>query len=212
MACLCRQAAVTPLCHLLLERVQLIRKVDDALRARRPLYQVTEPLLRLHHLIIRPHEARLVGRGRARVWTESAGLVASLIHGPHLGDLARSWCIDHASAETLGGLPSRCEPALIPCREHKTSHELDVVVSKEVPHAATRVLAIGEVKAVRSPVGLNQLRRLEHIRPMLPGGTDSGSPRLLLFARHGFTRELVVEADARSDVELIDLQRLYRGS
>jgi hypothetical protein len=31
----------------MLERVQLIRKVDDALRSRRPLYQVTEPLLRL---------------------------------------------------------------------------------------------------------------------------------------------------------------------
>jgi uncharacterized protein len=44
----------------MLERVQLIRKVEDALRARRPLYQVTEPLLRLHHLLIRPHEARLV--------------------------------------------------------------------------------------------------------------------------------------------------------
>jgi hypothetical protein len=49
--------------------------------------------------------------------------VASLINGPHLEGLARSWCVDHASTQTLGGLPSRCEPALVACREHKTSHE-----------------------------------------------------------------------------------------
>lgn len=68
----------------MLERVRLVRKVDDALRSRRPVYLVTEPLVRLQHLIIRPFEARLVGRNRARVWAESQDTVASLIHGPHL--------------------------------------------------------------------------------------------------------------------------------
>jgi uncharacterized protein len=178
----------------------------------RPLYQVTEPLIRLQHLLIRPYEARLVGRGRARVWAEAADLVASLIRGPHLEDLARSWCMDHASAETLGGLPSRCEPAVVACREHKTSHELDVVVSSDAPYTVSRVLAIGEVKAIRSPVGLNQLRRLEHIRTILPVGTESARPRLMLFARCGFTPDLTAEAGIRRDVELIDLQRLYNGT
>lgn len=196
----------------MLERVRLIRKVDDALRARRPLYQVTEPVLRLHHLLIRPHEARLVGRGRARVWAESADLVASLVHGPHLEDLARGWCLDHASAQTLGRLPSRCEPALVACREHAANHELDVVVSADSPNVGTRILAVGEVKAIRSPVGLNQLRRLEHIRSLLPGKADSDQPRLLLFARHGFTSDLTSEASRRPDVDLIDLPRLYHGS
>ena len=195
----------------MLERVQLIRKVDDAFRSRRPLYQVTEPVLRLHHLIIRPHEARLVGRGRAQVWAESADLVASLIYGPHLEDLARSWCIDHASAETLGGLASRSEPALLACREHKSNHELDVVVSADIPHVGSRVLAIGEVKAVRSPIGLNQLRRLEHIRDLVPVSADPDRPKLLLFSRSGFTPDLMAEASARSDAELIDLHRLYNG-
>lgn len=195
-----------------LERVRLIHKVDDALRARRPLYQVSEPMLRLHHLLIRPHEARLVGRGRAQVWAESADLVASLIYGPHLEDLCRSWCADHASAETLGGLPSRCEPALIACREHKTNHELDVVVTAEAPHIRSRILAVGEVKATRSPVGLNQLRRLEHVRSLLPGSVVADQPRLLLFARHGFTPDLTADAATRQDVELVDLRRLYSGS
>jgi uncharacterized protein len=173
---------------------------------------VTEPLLRLHHLIIRPFEARLVGRGRAQVWAESADTVASLINGPHLEDLARSWCVDHASTETLGGLPSRCEPALIACREHKINHELDVVVTADAPQTGARVLSIGEAKATRAPVGLNQLERLAHIRTLLPPALVPSPPRLLLFARHGFTPELRGAATALDDVELIDLNRLYFGS
>jgi hypothetical protein len=195
----------------MLERVQLVRKLNDSLRARRPLYQVTEPLLRLHHLVIRPHEARLVGRNRARVWAESADLVASLIRGPHLEDLARTWCIDHASAETLGGSASRCEPAQVACRAHKKNHELDVVVRSDPPNAESRILTIGEVKAIHAPVGLNQLRRLEHIRTLLPGSTESKQPRLMLFARRGFMSDLIIEAETRPDVELIDLRRLYNG-
>jgi hypothetical protein len=95
-------------------------------------------LLRLHHLIIRPFEARLVGRGRAQVWAGSADTVASLIYGPHLEDLGRSWCVDHASTETLGGLPGRCEPALVACREQKDQPELDVVVTSDTADRSRR--------------------------------------------------------------------------
>jgi len=196
----------------MLERVQLIQKVDDALRSRRPLYMVSEPLIRLQHLIIRPFEARLVGRGRARVWEQAASTVESLIHGPHLEDLARSWCAEHAAPETLGGLPSRCEPAVIACREHRTNHELDLVVSADPPQEKRRILAIGEVKATTWQVGINQLQRLRHIRSLLPAGATVNPPKLLLFARRGFTSDLIAEARVSADVELIDLGRLYQGS
>lgn len=196
----------------MLERVQLVAKVNDALRSRRPLYQVSEPLIRLQHLIIRPFEARLVGRGRARVWQQAADTVESLIHGPHLEDLARSWCTEYAAAETLGGLPSRCEPALIACREHKENHELDLVVTADPPHEKSRILAIGEVKATTWQVGLNQLERLRHIRSLLPVGALVGQPKLLLFSRQGFTIDLITEAGVSDELELIDLPRLYRGS
>jgi hypothetical protein len=196
----------------MLERVRLVRKVDDAVRARRPVYQVTEPLVRLQHLIIRPFEARLVGRNRARVWADSQDTVAALIYGPHLEDLARSWCIEHAAPETLGGLPSRCEPAVIACREHKRNHELDVVVSADPPGEKSRILAIGEAKATNWLVGLNQLERLRHIRSLLPSDAIAGEPKLLLFSRQGFTPDLTAEALSHPDVALIDLHRLYHGS
>lgn len=196
----------------MLERVHLVRRVDDALRSRRPLYQVSEPLIRLQHLIIRPFESRLTGRGRARVWEQAQDTVESLIYGPHLEELARSWCIDFAAPETLGGLPSRSEPALVACREHKENHELDVVVSADPPREKSRILAIGEVKATSWKVGLNQLRRLRHIRSLLPASALAGEPKLLLFSRQGFTQDLIAEAGTSAEVELIDLHRLYQGS
>ncbi|MGH3296425.1 MAG: AAA family ATPase [Trebonia sp.] len=196
----------------MLERVQLIRKVDDALRSRRPVYQVTEPLVRLQHLLIRPFEARLVGRNRSRVWADSQDTVGALIYGRHLEDLARAWCVEHAAPETLGGLPSRCEPAVIACREHKKNHELDVVVSADPPGRKSRILAIGEVKATNWLVGLNQLERLRHIRSLLPSDTIAVEPKLLLFSRQGFTPDLTAVALSHPDVALIDLHRLYHGS
>ncbi len=196
----------------MLERVQLVSKVNDALRSRRPLYKVNEPLIRLQHLIIRPFEARLVGRGRAHVWEQEKDTAESLIFRPHLEDLARSWCVDHAARETLGGLPSRCEPALIACREHKVSHELDVVVSADPPRQERRILAIGEVKATTWQVGLNQLQRLRHIRSLMQADQVADQPKLLLFSRQGFTRDLIAEARTSTETELIDLPRLYHGS
>ena len=83
-----------------------------------------------------------------------------------------------------------------------------MVVIADAPQTGGRILAIGEVKATRSPVGLNQLERLEHIRTLLPPAMALVPPRLLLFARHGFTRELTAAAAALEDLELIDLNRL----
>ena len=185
---------------------------DDALRSRRPVCQVTGPLVRLQHLIVRPQQARLVGRRRAHVWAESQDTVASLIYGPHLEDLARNWCTEHADPETLGGIPSRCEPAVIACREHTKSHQLDVVVSADPPGEKSRILAIGEVKATSWVVGLDQLERLRHIRSLLPATAVAREPKLLPFSRQGFTPELTTEARSHPDVDLIDFPRLYHGS
>jgi uncharacterized protein len=113
---------------------------------------------------------------------------------------------------TLGGMPSNVESALVACREHKKHHEIDVVVRSQAPHAPSQVLAIGEVKATSKWIGVNQLRRLEHLRELLPTSVRSGQPKLLLFARHGFTPDLTAGARARRDVELIDMHRLYHGS
>jgi hypothetical protein len=86
------------------------------------------------------------------------------------------------------------------------------LVITETPGNESRIVAIGEAKATNAAVGQGQLRRLEHLRGLLPSARVDLPPKLLLFSRSGFTSSLVQEADARPDVELVTLERVYRGS
>lgn len=196
----------------MLEHTLLIERLEDALRERRPVYRIAEPAIRFHQLIVRPAEARLVRHAADQVWSDSANTVSSLIYGPHMEDLAREWCLSHAESASLrGGRASRARPAVFACRDCRSAHELDVVAAEVRPSGPDRIIAIGEVKSTAKPVGVDAMRRLDHIRGMLPAGKIDGPPALLLFARSGFTKELRSVAESRADVQLIGLDRLYGG-
>jgi hypothetical protein len=136
--------------------------------------------------------------------------VTSRIYGPHFEDVTRRWCLEHAGNATLGGPPGSVRPTEVPCPEHRDRHELDIVVADDP--AGGRITAIGEAKATGTAIDVRELRRLEHLRGLLPAGRVGSPPRPLLFDLSGFSAELATEAAGRPDVELIDLERLYRGS
>jgi hypothetical protein len=199
--------------HLLtgLEDIGLIEHLDDALRGKRGAFLIAEPIVRLNQLITSRYEPELVAGRADRVWGRSASTVDSKIYGPHFEDLARQWCLRYANGETLAGAPGAVRPTEIACREHQKGHELDIVVTED-SGATSRISAIGEAKATRELIGIGQLRRLEHLRGLLPNARVVRPPKLLLFSRTGFTADLSEEAASRPDVELISLIRVYRGS
>ncbi|GII79489.1 ATPase AAA [Sphaerisporangium rufum] len=202
------------LAHLLsgLQDIGLVEQLDDALRGKRSVFRVAEPVVRLHQLLIQRHEAQLIAGHADRVWRTNADTVAARIYGPHFEDLARQWCFEHADPETLGGTAGAVRPTELPCREHRQGHELDVVVTEVTSFAADRITAIGEVKSTVAPIGTAELERLEHLRGLLPSAKIGALPKLLLFSRSGFTADLTRLATTRHDVELIPLARLYTGS
>ncbi|MBV9448339.1 MAG: ATP-binding protein [Streptosporangiaceae bacterium] len=199
--------------HLLdgLEDVGLIEQLDDALRGKRSVFRIAEPIVRLHQLITARYEPELVAGRANRVWERSAATVSAKILGPHFEELARQWCMHYADEQTLGAIPGAVRPTEIACREHQGGHELDLVVT-EAPSDKSLILAIGEAKETNAAVGQAQLRRLEHLRGLLPSTRVDLPPKLLLFSRSGFTPGLTEEANARPDVELATLERVYRGS
>lgn len=199
--------------HLLtgLQDVGLIAHLDDALRGKRSSFLIAEPIVRLHQLITARYEPELVAGRADRVWERSAPTIAGKIYGPHFESLARDWCLRYAAEATLGGSASTVRPTEIACPEHRDRHELDIVVADELS-AAGRIVAIGEAKATNAPVDTRQLRRLEHLRGLLPSDRVGQPPKLLLFSRSGFTSDLTEEAAGRPDVELAGLARVYRGT
>jgi AAA+ ATPase superfamily predicted ATPase len=204
---------VTAIAHLLtgLRSIGLVEQIDDALRDRRSVFRIAEPIVRLHQLITQRREPELVSGQAARVWNANADTVASKIYGPHFEDIARQWCFLHASGDTLNGVASAVRPSDIACREHRQGHELDIVVKETNAFATDRIIAIGEAKGTLAPMDIPQLKRLEHLRDLLPDGQVDAPPKLLLFARAGFTNEVLDAARGRTDVELVDLKRLYSG-
>lgn len=192
-----------------LTQARLIATLDDAFKQKRTTYHIAEPVLRLHQLVIAPNEARLSRHHGTAVWGEVSDTVGSKIYGPHFEHLARVWCAEHAAPGSIGGQASDVMLTKVACQEHRCNHEIDVVALETSSNAPNRIIAIGEAKWRSVPCSLKHLRQLEHLRSLL---RLPDSARLLLFSRSGFDADLTAEAVKRSDLELIDTDRLYHGS
>ena len=59
---------------------------------------------------------------------------------------------------------------------------------------------------------MSDLKKLENSKALLGGRCNVASTRLLIFSRSGSPRDLEAEAARRSDLELVDLARLYSGA
>ena len=206
----------TDLSHALtvLEDVGMVTRDQDAFHGKRSAYRVTEPLLAFYHAIMRPEWTDLERPGHAeQVWSRSQATFRSKVLGPRFEHLARAWTRWHAEPETLGGQRSRVLSGVLPDPENKTRRELDVVVFGREPDGREKILAIGEAKS-NDILGQGHLARLERLRQLLVRRDERAdeSMKLLLFTGRSFMPDLEETAGARSDLELIDLGRLYQGS
>jgi uncharacterized protein len=185
-----------------------VDRLVDPLRENRPAYHPADSLIRFHYAIIRRHHARLAAHGAdtAALWRELTPTFRSAVLGPAFEAMARHWCSHFASPATLGGSAVHVGPGSVELAG--VWHELDVVVAGAGDTPAERpVLALGEAKT-GEPITLAHLEHLERARSAL--GRRASTARLLLFGSR-FTRELTQRRTGRSDVELVDLDRLYGG-
>lgn len=205
----------TSLAHQLatLASAGFIDRRHDLLLDRRPVVTVADPMVRFHQLVIEPYLADLEA-GRARqVWAEAAHTVESKIYGPHFEALAAEWVAGYAAAEA-GLAAGPVGQTVIACREHKTSHEIDVLALARGarPRAPGAPVAfIAEAKHRDRRPGLAELRRLQHLRELLTrAGHDASDAVLGLFSVTGFTEELEAEAfGSQGKILLTPLVTLY---
>jgi uncharacterized protein len=137
-------------------------------------------------------------------------MVRSRIFGPHLEHLAREWVLLDSAPATTGGAVGACGPSRIGAGARTI--DLDLLATSATHRGKKRVCVVGEVKSGQERVGLDQLDRLDVAVAMIDPKLTPEPPKRLLVSRSGFTRELEQVAARRSDVELVDLIRLYSGS
>jgi uncharacterized protein len=190
-----------------------IDRNHDLLLDRRPVVTVADPMVRFHQLVIEPYLAGLEAGQASQVWAEAAHTVESKIYGPHFEAVAAEWTARYAAAEK--GLDvGPVGQTFIACREHKTSHEIDVLalVRGTRPRSPGAPIAfIGEAKHRDRRPGLAEFRRLQHLRELLTAaGHDASGAVLGLFSATGFTEELqTVAADRQGGLLLASLDTLY---
>lgn len=188
-----------------------VLRTDDPMRSQRPTYALADPFLQFHYAILEPYGSLLRTRDIGSAWRERlAHVFDSRVRGPVFEELARSWTLRHAAPETLGGNPDIVGASAITV--DGISRQLDVVVAtvedpSAVPAERT-VIALGEAKSGET-AGMAHLRSLEAARSAM--GARAAHAKLLLFAP-SFQKSLASAAASRPDVELVDLERLYRGS
>jgi uncharacterized protein len=181
---------------------------SDPFHPRYSSARITEPMLRMHRVVIAPERRRLSMGLASDVWTDAQARVARLIYGPHLEWMANDWIVRANDASIAGEAITSSGPGVL--RSKGVAHQIDIVAQAPDRNDVQRIRAIGEVKADGQPMGADQLARLDEIVPKLG---ERGAPivRRILVARRGFTSELRRVAKRRSDVELVDLHRVYGG-
>lgn len=205
----------TSLAHQLsmLSAAGFIERRHDLLLERRPVVTVTDPLVRFHQLVIEPYLADLEA-GRARhVWAGAAHTVESKIFGPHFEALAAEWLVRHSYEEAALSVGPAGQ-TVVPCREHKTGHEVDVLALARGSRPRTPgapIAFIGEAKYRDRRPGIAELRRLEHVGELLTAaGHDASGAVFGLFSGAGFTDELMAEAaGSHGRILLAGLNTLY---
>jgi uncharacterized protein len=188
---------------------QFIERLVDPTKSNRPMYFPGDPLIRFHYAVIRPNQTRLRTRAAAEAyWPAAQATFRSQVVGPTFESMARHWATHYAT------IPALAEPTVqigsTTVSVDGVDREIDLVAAYDdgnVPSART-ITALGEAKSGEE-VGLGHLDRLERVRAAL--GDRAADATLLLFGTR-FAKRLLQVAGGRSDVELVDLDRLYHGT
>jgi uncharacterized protein len=195
-----------------LEDAGFVTRTDDALRDRRPIYSLSDPIVRFHHVITRRDLARFEDRRTLEAWKSAQASFRTHVLGPHFEEISRRFVRDHASESTIGGNAATVGPAVVNDASEKARHQLDVVVRGRNNSGDSPVLALGQAKHTTTKRTRADLDRLDRVRTLVARNEPSANgARLMLFSAAGFESNLTREARARDDVELIDIQRMYRG-
>ena len=182
----------------------LLRKDEDVLRQRRPLYRIAEPIIRFHQVVRRPRTALFEdGRG-IEAWADARQSFEHLVLGPHFEQLARDYVV-RAGERVSGTSLLSVGSTVVTDRNERAGHQVDIVALGGGGAPGDRVVAaIGRARL--RPLGTDDLECLERLRATLH---DAESARLVLVSASGFEPGLQARARGSREIHLAGLEEIY---
>lgn len=197
---------LTPVLRRLVDAGVVVRR-EDPLRKQRPSYGLADPLVLFHHAVIEPHRSLLGRPDRARSWRERLQEVfRTRVRPVVFAGQARTWLEGSAAASTVAGDRAHVGPSSLTAADGSRFTGLVVADGHDDP-SRRRVSAIATTMP-RQRIGVQHLQRLAEARARI--GSRASGATLLVFGAV-FDTAVADEARTRGDVELVDLERLYRG-
>ncbi len=191
-----------------LVRAGFLTRDEDAIRQRRPVYSITDRLVRFHRAVRDPDRARFEDGDRRAAWRDASDRFHSAVLGPTWEALVREHVRRHGT--DLFGMPVNVVGrAAVSNPERRVEEEVDVVALGAGSGPKRKVVrALGEAKLRELETG--DLERLEAIARRLAGrDVRVVDPTYVLASASGFSRKLVRESQARRDVKLVGIDDVY---
>ncbi|MFI0790556.1 ATP-binding protein [Streptomyces lydicus] len=205
-------AQLTDVSHVLavLRNRGLLHAEPDAFRPALTRYRIAEPLLAFEHAVAWPHRAAMEQEDATDVWRRARATFDSAVAAPRFAQLCRDWATAHAGADTFQGEP---ETAVRGAVSGPTGHprlDVDVAVRGVVEGRPGVLLSVGLTRW-NETMDTPHLERLRQTLSALgASGVDVSEAVPACYSGLGFGPELRA-AEARGEVLLIDVDRLYHG-
>src|SRR5262249_47625987 len=129
-----------------LDDCALLAREPDVLRAGRPTYRITEPLVTFYEAVMRREWAQLeIGRG-ARLWPALRQTFESQGMGPPVEELCRQFALERGDT-VFGEIPRTVGHGVVSDGQNRAQIQIDVVVmGRSAPSEPARILSLGEAK------------------------------------------------------------------
>ncbi|MFB7917142.1 ATP-binding protein [Streptomyces sp. NPDC056061] len=186
----------------------LLRSQPDGLQPGTTRHHITDSLLAFEHAVVRPRRAALEQADARTVWEEARPAFDSLIAVRGFTQICRDWAVSFADWG-LGTQQVAASRGTLSGPSGEGGLDAEVVVRRVNGSRTGPLVSLG---LARWSTGMD-LHHLQYLRRILDrlDPRDTGSVRLALYGASGFSPALHF-AQARGDVMLVDLERLYRGA
>ncbi|MEU9119974.1 ArsR family transcriptional regulator [Streptomyces sp. NPDC048506] len=205
-------AQLTDVSHVVavLQNRGLLNAEPDAFRPSMTRYRIAEPLLAFEHAVAWPHRAAIEQEGAADVWQRARTTFDSAVAAPRFAQVCRDWATAYAGPDTFKGTPETAVRGTVSGRVEHTRLDVDVAVRGNVEGWPGALLSVG-LTCWNEMMDIHHLERLRQALSVLrTSGEDIDRVTPACYSGIGFGPELRA-AEARGEVLLVDVDRLYHG-